>query len=349
MIHADVDAFYASVEQRDNPHLRNRPVAVGGSPNSRGVVMTASYEARRFGVRSAMPSRTALELCPQLELVPARFEAYREASEIIMAIFRNNATVVEPLSLDEAFLDVTERASQVRIAALLAESIKLEVREATKLTVSLGVATTKLVAKVASDFEKPDGLTVVLEDEEKSFLAPMPIRRLWGIGPKSEEVLRKRGIERIGQLAIVEDDWIVSHLGPWGFRWRSMARGEDVRQVSTPGAAKQTSREITFERDTTDMEFLCKTIGEMADRLENSLKHTGAARTVHIKLRSYRFRTITRQCRPEGSVRCAEDIARAAVELLDRSWDRKPVRLIGVGLSNFVKEPSGQLQLFEAD
>jgi nucleotidyltransferase/DNA polymerase involved in DNA repair len=311
--------------------------------------MTASYEARKFGVRSAMPSRTAVELCPHLELVPARFEAYQEASGIIMAIFRKYATVVEPLSLDEAFLDVTEHASQVRIAALLAESIKLKVREATQLTVSLGVATTKLVAKVASNFEKPDGLTIVLENDESTFLAPMPIRRLWGIGPKSEEVLRKAGIERIGQLAMVDDNWIVSHLGPWGFRWRGMARGEDIRQVSTPGASKQTSREMTFERDTVDREFLCKTIGEMAERLANSLKDTGPARTVHIKLRSYQFRTITRQCRPESSVRSADDIGRAAIELLDRNWDCRPLRLIGVGLSNFVTEPSGQLQLFEAD
>ena len=309
--------------------------------------MTASYEARAFGVRSAMPSRRAVALCPQLELIPARFDAYREASDTIMAIFRKYASVVEPLSLDEAFLDVTESASQVQIAALVAESIKLEVLEATQLTVSLGVATTKLVAKVASDFEKPDGLTVVLENGESAFLAPMPIRRLWGIGPKSEEVLRKSGIERIGELASMDDDWIVSHLGPWGFRWRGMARGEDVRRVSKPGATKQTSREMTFERDTADRDFLCKTIGEMAGRLAESLKHTGPARTVHIKLRSYQFRTITRQYRPETVVRSREDIARVAIDLLDRSWDRKPLRLIGVGLSNFAIEPSNQLQLFE--
>jgi len=346
IIHADVDAFYASVEQRDNPALRGLPVAVGGDPARRGVIMTASYEARRFGVRSAMPSRTAVTLCPQLVLVPARFGAYTEASRIIMDIFRTHATTVEPLSLDEAFLDVTEVAKDFDEARRDARKIKDLVREKTELSISLGVASSKLVAKIASDFEKPDGLTLVPEHEARSFLAPLPVRKLWGIGPKTEEVLRAAGVETAGQLADSEEDWIMSHLGPWALRWRLMAQGQDIRQVTPAREYKQSSREITFDRDTRDRERLCQTIRDMAERLARPLPESGAAQCVHVKIRYADFRTITRQRRTNALV-TGEQVAFHALELLDRWWDGKPVRLIGVGLSHFVSRPKDQLSLFE--
>ncbi len=347
IIHADVDAFYASIEQRDNPELRGRAIAVGGSPDRRGVVMTASYEARRFGVHSAMPSRTARRLCPQLLIVPARFTAYKDASRAIMNVFKRHAGVVEPLSLDEAFLDVGDRVKQMDQAVELAKSIKQEVADATSLTVSLGIGHTKLVAKVASDFEKPDGLTAVPEEKAIEFLAPMPVRRLWGVGPKSEDSLKKAGIERIAQLQQASDHWILENLGPWGLRWRSLALCEDDRAVSVPGKTKQTSREVTFPRDVADRDEIQRTLAEMADGLSASLKETGPARTVHIKIRYRNFRTITRQITPGTSIRTASDIVSGVSALLDGSWDGTPVRLVGLGLSNFIDEPSNQLSLFD--
>jgi len=346
VIHADVDAFYASVEQRDNPDLRGKPVAVGGDPNRRGVVMTASYEARQFGVRSAMPSRTAVGLCPQLILVPARFDAYSQASRIIMDILRDHATTVEPLSLDEAFLDVTDSVPSIAEARVQALRIKELVRQQTKLTISLGVAGSKLVAKIASDFEKPDGLTIVPKETAREFLAPLPVRRLWGVGPKTEEVLRAAGIETAGQLADADEDWILSRLGPWAIRWRLLAQGVDVRSVAPAREYKQSSREITFNRDTRDREVLSRTIHDMAGHLASPLPSTGAAQCVHLKIRYSDFRTVTRQRRTNALLR-AEDVAAHALELLDQWWDGKPVRLIGVGLSHFVIRPRNQLSLFD--
>lgn len=347
IIHADVDAFYASVEQRDRPELRGRALAVGGPPESRGVIMTASYEARRFGVHSAMPSRTARRLCPQLLIVPARFGAYQAASRMIMDIFRRHARLVEPLSLDEAFLDIADRADSIAAAEDLGRLIKEQVLSTTGLTVSLGIGHTKLLAKIASDFEKPDGLTAVPRERALEFLAPLPVRRLWGVGPKSEQAMRQAGLERIGQLQTAQDDWILQHLGPWGLRWRSLARCEDDREVSTPGKTKQMSRETTFARDTADDAEIRRILAEMASSLSRSLNESSPARTVHIKIRYRDFTTITRQITPGQTIRTQEDIAGNVFGLLEKSWNGRPVRLVGIGLSNFVEEPSAQLPLFE--
>lgn len=345
IIHADVDAFYASVEQRDNPELRGRPLAVGGSPDHRGVVMTASYEARKFGVRSAMPSRTAVRLCPNLVLVPARFDAYHRDSNAIMAIFQQRATRIEPLSLDEAFLDVSEMVTDFDDACERAHAIKTEVLKQTKLTISLGVATTKLVAKIASDFEKPDGLTAVRPEDARTFLAPLPVRRLWGIGPKTEEVLKAAGIGTVGELAGADDSRLLRRLGAWAIRWKLLAQGLDDRAVSTHRDTKQMSREITFDRDTSDGEKLRQTLAHMARGLAAGIEHTGAARTVHIKIRYSDFQTLTRQ-RQAGVLVTADDITTHARELLERCWTGQPVRLIGLGLSNFVTTARDQLSLF---
>jgi len=345
VIHADVDAFYAAVEQRDDPTLRGLPVAVGGLPQSRGVVMTASYEARAFGVRSAMPSRQAVELCPQLVIVPPRFDAYQDASRRIMDIFARFATVVEPVSMDEAFLDLTGRVRHLGAATDTARTIKRLVTDATALTVSLGVSGNKLVAKIASDHQKPNGLTVVPTNEARAFLAPLPIRSIWGIGPKTEAALARHGIETAGQLADLDDGWLLSRLGQGGLRLRAMARGEDDRPVAVRGASKQISREITYERDTRDRNQLVDTIAGMAKRIEHSLLEAGPARTVHIKLRYGDFSTITRQQRALHACHQAGEIQDIATALLDRCWDGRPVRLIGVGVSNFSVQVEGQLPL----
>lgn len=308
--------------------------------------MTASYEARGFGVHSAMPSRTAVGLCRDLVIVPARFDAYHEASRSIMGIFEQNACVVEPLSLDEAFLDVSDRVRSVEQAASLGRTIKAAVRDMTQLTISLGIAGSKLVAKIASDYVKPDGLTIVKRSEVREFLAPLPVRKLWGVGPKTEAVLRREGIERVGQLANASDEWLLQHLGPWSVQWRALARGEDSRRVSTRARSKQISRELTFDRDTADEARLRECLASMVARLVESLRETGPARTVHIKLRYSDFRTITRQRRALASANTGQDITFHAWDLLDASWDRRPVRLIGVGLSNFVESAEDQLSLF---
>jgi DNA polymerase-4 len=344
-MHADVDAFYASVEQRDNPALRGIPVAVGGDPNRRGVIMTASYEARQFGVHSAMPSMTAVRLCPQLILVPPRFDAYTQASRTIMEILRVHATTVEPMSLDEAFMDVTGVVADFDVARTHATRIKELVREHTKLSISLGVAGSKLVAKIASDYEKPDGLTVVPTPEARAFLAPLTVRKLWGIGPKTEQVLRGVGIETAGQLAEADEDWLLGRLGAWALRWRLLAQGVDVRLISTGREYKQSSREITFDRDTRDRDVICRTINNMAGNLASSLASTGAAGCVHIKIRYSDFRTITRQRRTKSLLE-AEQVAHQAIELFDQWWDGRPVRLVGIGLSRFVHHPKDQLSLF---
>jgi DNA polymerase-4 len=344
IIHADMDAFYASIEQRDNPALRGKPIAVGGDPNRRGVVMTASYEARTYGVRSAMPSRTAVGLCRDLILVPPRFQAYTDASRQIMAIFSEHAQAVEPMSLDEAFLDVSDRAPTVPAARELALEIKHKVRDATRLTVSFGVAGTKLVAKIASDFHKPDGLTCVEEANMTAFLAPLPIRKIWGIGPKSEERLVRSGFRTIGELAAADDDAVLGLLGPGGFGWRSMARGEDPRRVAPRDRNRQISREITFDRDTDDLARISSVLTGMAESIARSIGGSGVPRTVHIKLRYADFRTITRQVTC-GSVTTPGQITQHALALVDQHWDRRKIRLIGVGVSGFPEH--GQLSLFE--
>jgi DNA polymerase-4 len=347
IVHVDVDAFFASVEQRDRPELRERAIAVGGPPERRGVIAAASYEARKFGVRSAMPSRTALERCPHLLILPPRFEVYRAASRQIMDILRAHAGGIEPVSLDEAFLDITDQVTEFDKAVEYAYGIKEAVRAATQLTVSLGVATNKLVAKIASDRDKPDGFTVVRPGEERAFLAPLPVRAIWGIGPRTEARLLSLGIERIGQLADADDNWIMQRLGLWGFQWRSLARGKDSRPVIPSADRQQVSREVTFDRDTTDMTLLRETLLDMARDISTALERLGPARTVQIKLRYADFQTVTRQLTPPKTITTSGAIFEHALVLLDRGWDRRPLRLLGVGVSNFLSNTPEQLKLFE--
>ncbi len=351
-MHADLDAFFASVEQMDNPGLRGRPVVVGAPPEARGVVAAASYEARRFGIRSAMPMSRALRLCPQAARVSPRFDRYAEVSRQVMAIFRDVTPLVEPLSLDEAFLDATEEAAAAAGAEPLARALKRRVKEETGLTVSIGVGTNKTVAKIASDREKPDGLVVVAPGEEASFLAPMPVRALWGVGPKAEEALSEMGIHTIGELARADVDGLTVRFGVRGQWFHRMASGLDDRPVETEHERKSVGAETTFPRDLSDGPELRQVLGRVAQDVARRLRDKGVkARTVVLKLRYSDFRTITRQAGLAEAVDSAEQVAAAAAALLDKTAQTGDLfRLLGIHGTNLRASDSasgGQLRLWQ--
>ena len=350
IIHADMDAFYASVEQHDDPALRGVPVLVGGSPRSRGVVAAASYEARAFGCRSAMPMRTAARLCPQAVIVPPRFPRYRQASEQVMAIFRRVTPLVEPLSLDEAFLDVTHRVQAGTDPAAVARWLRAAVLRETGLTVSCGVAATKSVAKVASDRDKPDGLTVVAPGDERAFLAPLPIRDLWGVGPRTAERLSKAGVKTIGELAERPLPWLIERFGVRGEWFYRLARGEDDRPVSTSREAKSISAEQTFTEDLADPEALAEVVREQAARVARRLRKAQLrSRTVQLKLRLADFTTFTRRRTLPVATDQAGPIQSAALEMLAaEAVGGRRFRLVGTGVSNLIEaEEAAQLSLFD--
>lgn len=348
ILHADLDAFYASVEQHDRPDLRGRPVLVGGSPEERGVVAAASYEARRFGARSAMPMRTALRLCPPDAIrVNPRFDRYGEVSRAVMALFHDRTPLVEPLSLDEAFLDLTiplafPGAPSPEEAA---HALKQEVRDTVGLTISIGVATSKSVAKIASDLRKPNALVVVPPGDERAFLAPLPVSRLWGIGPKGEERLRQAGVTTIGQVAELDPRWLAHAFGKWGPLLYELANGRDDREVSPSRDTKSVGRETTFAEDVSDREYLHSTLqrltAQVADRLT---RHELRGRTVTVKLRHHDFRTVTRQSRLLAPSDSEALILAEASRLLDGEIALGGrFRLLGVAVSGF--DPVLQLAL----
>ena len=337
ILHADMDAFYTSVEQRDNPRLRDKPVVVGGSPEGRGVVASASYEARRFGVRSAMPMRTALQRCPKAVVVKPRFDRYGEVSRQVMAIFRQITPLVEPLSLDEAFLDVTASVTPVRTPDQIASELKWRVKEGLGLTISVGVATSKSVAKIASDMEKPDGLKFVPPGSEREFLASLAVEKLWGIGPKTAARLNSEGIRTIGDLASQSEEWFRTRFGRTGPHLRGLALGQDDRPVVVQRDTKSVSAETTLGKDTDDPEVLLKLVNRLSQRVSQRLSHSELqGRTVKVKLRLADFTTFTRQktlAKPVGS---SEDIALTAGTLLRAEHQPgRLFRLVGVGVSGF--------------
>jgi len=348
IIHADLDAFYASVEQLDDPELRGKPVVVGGSPEGRGVVMAASYEARSFGVRSAMPMGRALRLCRQAVRVPPRFSRYSEVSLQVMALFREVTPIVAPLSLDEAFLDVSEHADAYGGSESLARHLKAEVKQHTGLTLSVGVAANKLVAKVASDIGKPDGLVVVPPGTEAAFLAPLKTRALWGVGPKAEAVLAAAGFHTIGQIAAAEPPQLEAALGSRGLWLHAMARGVDDSPVSTDHERKSVGAENTFPRDLTDGPELRAELDRIAQSVARRLERSGfRARTIVLKLRYANFRTITRQSSRPLPTDDSGEVAATAAALLDSvagPGDR--FRLIGIHATNLVKGEPDQLGLW---
>jgi DNA polymerase-4 len=349
IIHADLDAFYASVAQIDNPELRGKPVVVGGPPEARGVVAAASYEARRCGVRSAMPMSRALRLCPDAVRVSPRFDRYHELSRRVMAIFRAVTPKVEPLSLDEAFLDVTPVLGRHGDGESIARELKRQVRDATGLTLSVGVGSNKTVAKIASGLRKPDGLVVVPSGDEAAFLAPLPVRSLWGIGPKTEARLAAAGIKTIGDLASQTEQALEALLGSAAKSLISMARGVDEREVVTERQRKSIGAETTFARDLEDGPELRAQLRRIAREVARRMQSGGInARTVAIKLRYADFRTITRQMtvdRPLRSARSIEEVAGTLLDAVAPRGDR--IRLLGVHCSKLSDHLVSQGELWE--
>ena len=347
ILHVDLDAFFAAVEQRDRPELRGKPVIVGGGgPNDRGVVSTASYEARVYGVRSAMPLRTAAALCPQGIFVPVDGRKYGVESRRVMAILRRFTPLVEPVSIDEAFLDLTGTDALWGPGAVAARRIKDAIHEETQLTASVGVATTKLVAKIASDLRKPDGLVVVPPGEESAFLAPLAIGRLWGVGPQMAAALREYGVMTLGDLSALPVDLLVRRFGKHGATLHDRALGIDADPVHAEAdAAKSISHEHTFDVDTNDRETIERTLLAMSDGVAARLRSAGLkASTVTVKIRDSTFRTMTRQRTLPAPTDLAEPIWRVALDLARPEVRGIHVRLLGVGASNFA-EPA-QLALF---
>ncbi len=347
ILHLDLDAFYASVEQLDDPGLRGRPVIVGGT-SGRGVVCAASYEARKFGVRSAMPTARARKLCPGAVFLPPRFDRYGDLSERVFGIYRRFTPLVEPLSLDEAFLDVTRSRALHGGGADIARAVKRLVREETGLAVSAGLAEVKLAAKIATDLGKPDGLVVVPAGGVPAFLAPLPVSRLWGVGQATEEALAGSRIRTIGDLAAAEPALLARLLGSHGGDLQRLARGEDSREVVPDAQARSIGAEDTFEKDHLGEEALLPQLREQSERVAHRLRGAGlAGRTITLKLKYGDFRSVTRRCTlpaPTDDGRAIYDAARAQLQRADLS---RPVRLVGVTVGGFPGE-EGQLDLFAA-
>jgi nucleotidyltransferase/DNA polymerase involved in DNA repair len=344
-----MDAFYAAVEERDRPELRGKPVIIGADPKGgagRGVVSTASYAARKFGVASAMPISTAYRLCPQGIFIPPDMAKYSAVSTEIRTVFEAYTDLVEPVSVDEAFLDVTASVRLFGDGEAIARRIKAQIREQTRLTASVGVAAAKLIAKIASDLKKPDGLVVVPPGTERAFLAPLPVRRLWGVGPKMEERLARLGIHTIGQLA---EAGITRLLGTHGLDLQRLARGEDDRPVvADPGRAKSLSVEHTFDIDEEDPRTLRKTLLRLADELSRRLRAESlSGRTLTLKYRDETFKTVTHARSRRAPTNIGADLFELAAELLREVHGSRKVRLLGIGLSGF-EEPA-QKSLFEGE
>jgi len=348
ILHGDLDAFYASVEVLDNPALRGKPVIVGGDPNARGVVSAASYEARAFGVHSAMPLRTAQRLCPQGVFLPGRFDRYHALSRQVMAIFASYTPLVEPISLDEAFLDVTASRDALGDGETIARQIKQRVLDEAGLVVSVGVATNKLCAKVASDLRKPDALVVVLPGEEAAFLAPLPVSRLWGVGPQARQALSDYGVTTIGQLASLAEGTLRRRFGTHGTELRLRAQGVDPSPVVPTHGPKSVGHELTFDHDVLDPARLEATLLDLAESVASRLRrHDLAAGAVQLKLRYEGFDTITRQAALGRQVRESGPIYQLGVALLRKALaPDRAVRLIGLTAINLSQ--AQQLTLFDA-
>jgi DNA polymerase-4 len=353
IFHMDMDAFYASVEQRDAPALRGRPVIVGAPPTQRGVVCAASYEARKFGIRSAMPSATAGRLCPKGIFVRPRMDHYREESRQIMQIVAETGAVVEPMSIDEAYLDLsaTSQAEDTDTSLLkaepLARDLKQRIFSERKLTATIGIASNKLLAKIASDYKKPDGLTLITEREKISFLRPLPVRVLYGVGKITEQILAQAGIVTVGDMQDYPGD-LRALVGSFGPKLKQFALGEDNRPLEIGDEIKSISNEETFLKDTEDRKVLRFCLREQATDISARLKHRQlGAHTVQVKVRYSDFTTLTRQFSVEEPITEAADIYRLGCFLLGRErLVSRPLRLLGLGVSN-LREPSGQqLALF---
>lgn len=350
VLHVDMDAYYAAVEVRENPDLRGRPVVVGPDPRStggRGVVLTASYEARAYGVRSAMPVAAALKACPDAVFVPPRFDLYRRVSEEVMEVLRGFADTLEVVGIDEAFVDVTERAGSFEKAEQIARQLKEALRQRVRLTCSVGIAPSKSVAKIASDHRKPDGLTLVRPEEVERFLAPIHVMRISGVGPKTRERLSALGVATIGQLATFPREELVEVLGAYGEYLSDVARGRDETPVTEwTGPPESIGSETTLSRETADFDALWSELEPMATDLHRSLREEMLAyRTVTLKLRYADFETHTRSRSLRVHTQELEPVLTLSRTLVRSFLDGRKVRLVGVRLSGLRREQGPQSTL----
>jgi len=344
IVHLDMDAFYASVEQRDDPALRGKPVAVGGRPEMRGVVAAASYEARTFGVRSAVPMARAVRLCPQLMIVHPDFERYRQVSRQVMELLRTCTPLVEPLSLDEAYLDVTENNWHEPLATNVAKRLKREIFESTRLTASAGVAPNKFLAKIASGYRKPDGLTVIAPERVESFLQDLPVEALWGVGPVTAKKLRAAGIEKLVQVRSADLELLRQTVGSLADWLRQLSYGDDPRPVTPDRESKSSSTENTYAEDLLDLGKIRDELDRMArENAEWLVRRKLEARTITIKVRySVGFVTVTRSHTLSRATADADVIASWAKDLLARTdAGTRPVRLLGVRVAGLVEQGAG--------
>ena len=343
-----MDAFFAAIEQKDNPALRGKPVVVGGDPFGRGVVSTASYEARKFGIHSAMPSAHARRLCPDAVFLRPRFRRYQEASSAIMAILRQHTGLMEPASLDEAYLDVTRHRFGIDDPVMVATMIKQNIFAVTGLTASAGVAPNLFLAKVASDFKKPDGLTVVRPQEVENFLRELPVRKIPGVGPVTEEALQKLKFLTCGDLAAADLRVLIKHFGKTGVFLQERARGLDEREVEPEWEPKQSSSEETFDQDTKDKNFLKDRLRDYSREVFAGLSESGRmGKTVVLKVKYFDFEQITRSHTLKREPRDWQEIYGVACDLLEKKTlaGKKPVRLIGLGLSGLKEITAKPLEL----
>jgi DNA polymerase-4 len=336
IIHVDMDAFYASVEQRDRAELRGLPVAVGGA-GARGVVMAASYEARAFGVRSAMPGFQARRLCPELIFVPTRFDAYKAASRQIRTIFESYTDLVEPLSLDEAYLDVSAPKRGGSVATEIARAIKQEIRAQTGLTASAGVSFNKFLAKIASDLNKPDGLTVIRPEQAEAFIGGLPIERFFGVGPATARKMKGLGIHDGALLRARSEDELARHFGKVGRHYFRIARGQDEREVRPDRPLKSIGAERTFDHDLADPAVMLERLGPIAEQVAERMARSGHfGRTVTLKIKHHDFSLTTRQRTLPDQVDSAEELMSMARWLLQHPEPpARPVRLLGLSVSSF--------------
>jgi DNA polymerase-4 len=338
ILHIDMDAFFSSVEQKRHPELVGKPVVVGGGgdPTKRGVVSTASYEARKFGIHSAMPLRTAYKLCPDAVFLPVDYEEYSRVSERIKEILREFTPIIEDVGIDEAFLDIS---SIDKPSEEIAKEIKRRIKDETDLTCSIGIAPNKLLAKMASDMQKPDGFTIIKEEDVESHIWPLPARKLWGVGPKTETYLKEIGIKTIGELASLSLDRLIEEFGQsYGNYLYEASRGMDESPLITHWEPKSISRETTFQRDVDNWQVIAKTLVELTKEVVISMKEEGyQGRTITVKVRFSDFKTYTRAKTLAESTVSLDEIRRAAFDCLKRFELKKKVRLIGMRIGNLEK------------
>lgn len=335
--HVDADAFFASVEIRDRPELAEKPVVVGGSPDGRGVVSTCNYVARKYGIRSAMPAAEARRLCPHAVFLRPDFPRYQEASRAMQAIFRSATDRIEPLSLDEAFLDLTHHGPGWEAAVHAMRAVKARIREEVGVTVSVGIARNKFLAKLASDWEKPDGFTVWNEEAAAGILRDLPVGKIWGVGPKTAAKLHARGWRTAGDLLRAGPRALVAALGSWGYELHALAQGIDHRPVESDRVLKSSGREETFDRDIRGRDACLAELSRLAEDVAADLRRAGLrGHTVTLKVKFADFRIVTRARTFEQPVSAAEPIYRAAAALLEKVPYERPIRLLGISLSRLV-------------